>query len=109
MSLKWGSSMIKLNNIAEDLSKTTWPDTGLPMFNVTLFTERDTKMRSKISDTFHILEWNYNSNMLNSGKGLNVPLFIFHENRLMDDIFRGQNKEFVEMIKQNNFDGSMGL
>lgn len=87
-SLKYASSMLKLNGIAEDLSKIKWPDTGKPMFNVTLFTETDSKMKSKVSDTFHILEWNYRAEMINTPKGLNIPYLIFHENRLMDDIFR---------------------
>ena len=88
ISLKYASSMLKLNGIAEDLSLIKWPDTGKPMFNVTLFTETDSKMKSRLSDTFHILEWNYKSEMINTPQGLNVPYFVFHENRLMDDLFR---------------------
>lgn len=88
LSLKYGSSLLKLNGIAEDLSLIKWPDSGKPMFNITLFTESDSPMKKKVSDTFHILEWDYKSDLINTPRGLNIPYLIFHENRLMDHLFR---------------------
>ena len=57
MSLKYGSSMLKMNGFAEDLSHVKWGDSGLPMFNVTLLTDRNSSMLAKQSDTLNIIEY----------------------------------------------------
>lgn len=80
--------MLKLNAIAEDLSQAKYPDSDQNMFNVTLFTERESKMKEKLSDTLHIIEWNYKAELINTPRGLDIPYYVFHENRLMDAIFR---------------------
>ena len=108
MSLKYGSTLLKMNSIAEDLSKVKWADSGLPMFNVTLLTEKDTHMKAKKSDTFDVIEWNYVSGYINLQSKLNWPYFVYHENRVMDDLLRSQKPEYVELLKSKEFDGALG-
>ena len=98
MSLKYGSTMLKMNDIAEDLSKVKWGDSQLPMFNVTLLTETDSAMKEKKSDTFNVVEWNYRSRYINMNSKLNWPYWVYHENRLMDGILREQKPEFIDML-----------
>ena len=51
-----------VDGIAVDLSKTKWPQSGKPMFNVTLLTDQENKKAmDKKSDTFHpyMLDYKY--------------------------------------------------
>ena len=49
-----------IGGIAKDLSLTNWPDSGKPMFNVTLMTEPTDKVFKKLSPTLHALKLDYN-------------------------------------------------
>ena len=105
-----GSGQKVMDGIALDLSKTKWPN-GINMYNVTLVTERyNPKYQKKTSDTFHLINLDYEVKNLATPAGLPLPrMMMGHENKLIDDIVRGYNTTLVEHLDSYHFDVGMSL
>lgn len=88
-SMLAGSGKKLMDSLAYDLSQTKWGDTDIPMFNVTVLTERESNMQKKVSSTLHLIEWDYKSDDLVQTQGPALLAFARHENSLMDGIVRG--------------------
>ena len=73
-----------ISNIAVDLSKTKWPDSGKNMFNVTMMSDYKNKEFKKVSETFHAIKLDYEVDKYFTPSGL-VPMELKrHENRWSD-------------------------
>ena len=59
ISCLMGSGIKVIDNLAVDLSKIKWQDSGVPMFNVTVLSERNSKLNKKASPTLHIVELDF--------------------------------------------------
>ena len=70
--------------LAKDISKIKWPDSGKPMFNVTLMTEPKQKEFKKLSPTLHAIKLDYDLSSYFGPDGLNVLALKKHENRWSD-------------------------
>ena len=83
------------------------------MFNVTLMTERKSKLRKdkgvQESDTIHLIEWDFSVKDNFHSTGPNMTNIIAHEISLMEGIVRGKNQSFVSHLTQTKFDAGIGL
>ena len=91
-SLFLSSHKKTLDEIAIDLSKIKWPDSDIHRFNVTLLTERNSILKVKETDTFHLVELDYNVKDIVDKLGQPITSkLIAHENKLINDIVRRKN------------------
>ena len=99
-----------MDSIALDLSKTKWPN-GRNMFNVTMLTERHhPKYQSKQSDTFHLINLDYEHKSITNPNGMPLPGPIMaHENKIIDDLVRAKNHTLVHHLNSYHFDVGMSL
>ena len=80
-----GSLKKVMDELSFDLSKQTWPDSGKPMYNVTLMTgENNKKYIDKKSRTFHTLLVPYDHFDIINDKGPHPLELLRIENEFMD-------------------------
>lgn len=104
MSTIIGSGKKVMDSTAHDLSNAKWAGTGINMFNVTLLTAKGSKIKDKVSDTFAVIEWDYDPEKIFSTEKSFVGELRKHENRIMDELVRGGDEEFVKELKARKFD-----
>ena len=91
-SLEAGSAKKVIDETAFDLSKTNYFGSEIPMFNVTLLTDRNnTKMKEKECATFHVLAFDYDPAQIIDGKGMHPQKLIAHENKVVNELVFQQN------------------
>ena len=80
-----------LDATAIDLSQTKWPESGKPMFNVTVLTERNNpKLKKSSGKTLHPIHLDWAAEDLAEPGGKPKPFGIMaHENKLIRDIVFG--------------------
>ena len=100
-----GSPKKLIGGIAKDLSKTKWPDSGKPMFNVTLMSEPTSKEFKSLSPTLHALKLDYNISDYFDHSGVKPFPLKAHENKLTAELIdRTKENEISQQIIDSKFD-----
>ena len=89
-----------LGGIAKDLSDTKWPDSGKPMFNVTMMSEPNQKEFKKLSPTLHAIKLDYDIKDFFDHDGVKPFGLRAHEIMLTNKFI--DRKEDNEVTKMNN-------
>ena len=98
-----------VGNLAVDLSKTKWPESGNNMFNVTMMSDYKNKEFKKLSSTFHAIKLDYEYEKYFNHDGLNFLELKRHENRWSDYfINRKEINEISQVIIDSKFDIGYG-
>ena len=74
-----GSPKKLVGALAVDLSKTLWPDSNKPMFNVTMMSDSKNKNFEKVSETFHAIKLDYDYSKYFDHDGVHPSELVKHE------------------------------
>lgn len=80
--------------MALDLSNVKWANQK-NQFNVTLITEKNSKMKKYENEFFHLIELDYRANDIIGENGPDFAKIKEHENKMVEGIVREKNIEYL--------------